>query len=100
MVPGEEDSWTDLVMVERTMNGDTVKLGTMQTAGPNPDPIISIKGSRDSPDKADVDNSISHGSNVAMLIVEPPPDGGRKAWLVVLGGFLLMFTSFGFSEFS
>jgi hypothetical protein len=72
----------------------------MQTAGPNPDPIISIKDSTDSPDQADIDNLNSDGSKVEMVIVETPPDGGRKAWLVVLGGFLLMFTSFGFSEFS
>ena len=74
----------------------------MQTAGPNPDPIIypPVTDFRDTPDKADVDNLNANNSEVDLVIVDPPPDGGRTAWLVVLGGFLLMFTSFGFSECS
>ncbi|TXT10556.1 hypothetical protein VHUM_02061 [Vanrija humicola] len=28
--------------------------------------------------------------------IDPPPDGGLTAWLVVAGGFLLMFSMFGF----
>ena len=89
-------------MYKRSPNEAGVHLETMQTAGPNPDPIISppVRDSRDTPRKADVDNVNANSSEVDLVIIDPPPDGGRTAWLVVLGGFLLMFTSFGFSEFS
>ena len=89
-------------MYKRSPNEAGVHLETMQTAGPNPDPIISppVRDSRDTPDKADVDNLNANISEVDLVIIDTPPDGGRTAWLVVLGGFLLMFTSFGFSECS
>ena len=89
-------------MYKRSPNEAGVHLETMQTAGPNPDPIISppVTEFRDTPDKADVDNLNANISEVDLVIIDTPPDGGRTAWLVVLGGFLLMFTSFGFSESS
>lgn len=89
-------------MYDRPANEAGVHLETMQTAGPNPDPNISppVTEFRDTPDKADVDNLNANISEVDLVTIDPPPDGGRTAWLVVLGGFLLMFTSFGFSEFS
>lgn len=34
----------------------------------------------------------------AAPAMDPPPDGGLTAWLVVAGGFLLMFSVFGFGE--
>ena len=30
--------------------------------------------------------------------VDGPPDGGREAWLVVVGAAAIMFCTFGFSE--
>lgn len=89
-------------MYKRPPNEAGVHSETMQTAGPNPDPIISPPATefRNTPEKADVDNLNADNSEVDLVIIDPPPDGGRTAWLVVLGGFMLMFTSFGFSEFS
>lgn len=34
----------------------------------------------------------------AGSIAEGPPDGGRDAWLNILGCWLLLFASFGFSK--
>lgn len=34
-------------------------------------------------------------SQTVFSIADTPPDGGKDAWLVVLGSFLAMFSSFG-----
>jgi len=41
-------------------------------------------------------------NNPASNELGPPPDGGREAWMVVLGGFCTVFSSFGWinCEFS
>lgn len=94
---------------------DTNGLETMQTAGPNPDPFpIPLQNenehqAEDENERAKECNPTGHaseGDNVSATDptkvkpaeLGPPPDGGREAWLVVLGGFFLMYTSFGFSE--
>jgi hypothetical protein len=52
--------------------------------------------------EADLGPELSPEPNNITKVVDvgPPPDGGKEAWLVVLGGFLLMYTSFGLSEFA
>ncbi len=32
------------------------------------------------------------------LSVDPPPDGGKEAWLVILGAWLVLFVEFGICE--
>jgi hypothetical protein len=34
-------------------------------------------------------------ASLATPAPNPPPDGGLQAWLVVLGGFCMVFASFG-----
>ncbi|KAI9632849.1 putative transporter [Dioszegia hungarica] len=76
--------------VDRKVSDDA-----MQFAGPNPDPL-PLKCDR-TLSSADVGRDEKSPTPVAIpSAVGPPPDGGRDAWLVVLGGFLLMYVSFGF----
>jgi hypothetical protein len=43
----------------------------------------------DDPEKA------APAASLAASVPSPPPDGGLQAWLAVLGGFCMVFASFG-----
>jgi hypothetical protein len=38
-------------------------------------------------------------SDEAESLVGPPPDGGREAWMCVVGGLFQQFCIFGLSEY-
>jgi hypothetical protein len=61
-----------------------------QYAGPNPDPMPPLEKDASS---SEIKKTLSKTDPLG-----PPPNGGKEAWLVVLGGFLLMYVSFGYSE--
>lgn len=74
--------------VEMDVQESKIGHNALQFAGPNPDPIPHSISSTEIKTPTEVGG------------VGPPPDGGREAYLVVLGGFLLMYVSFGFSKSS
>jgi hypothetical protein len=55
------------------------------------------------PELAETDHQLANNdpekaapaASLAASAPSPPPDGGLQAWLVVLGGFCLVFASFG-----
>lgn len=75
---------------ERSEEND-VEHNASQYAGPNPDPMPPLE--KESP-SLEIKKTLSKAESLG-----PPPNGGREAWLVVLGGFLLMYVSFGYSKF-
>lgn len=83
----------------------------MDFAGPNPDPLPEADpeqyqykppSSRDRDDGAPGSEPGPKRPTIPIVAanIGPPPDGGLEACLVVLGGFSLMFVSFGFSKSS
>lgn len=66
---------------------------------------VSVEGHSDSDGQfatsrtadTDVEKSVAPGQPKTPGELDPnnPPDGGLEAWTVVLGGFLIIFSSFG-----
>jgi hypothetical protein len=71
--------------------------GTVDEPLPSAEPGIS------NPELAEIDDDLTNkdpekaASNTSLAAPVPnlPPDGGTQAWLVVLGGFCVVFASFG-----
>ena len=82
------------------MKDEDHKIHASDFPGPNPDPIPPDGDPQLATRTTTNDVKSTPSSPVPVVTIGPPPDGGKEAWLVVLGGFILMYVSFGFSEFA
>jgi hypothetical protein len=67
------------------------------------DSLPSTEPGTPNPELAETDRELANddpekaapAASLAASVPSPPPDGGLQAWLAVLGGFCMVFASFG-----